>query len=86
MRAKKQRGPYTEFGPWFKAQFGYNPPSLEEQVKYRKKALAAIDAADRARAVDCEADLRQRINDAAMKGWVAGFEAGKLAAKKEKMK
>lgn len=73
----KRVKPYTTFGPWFRDQFGKKLFSIEQRVKLLDVAEALEDKAMAARFVARQADVDDLIHDAALKGWVAGYEAAK---------
>lgn len=77
---------FTKFGPWFKAQFPLKQRSMGSRIRLHERAEAFASRAQVAEAVMHMADHAEAIRDAALKGWVAGFEAGKLEAKKEMKK
>lgn len=86
----EQVGPrevFTKFGPWFEAQFGHRCSQVHNMVRYRKLQEKADDASAVARRHRNELnklERAQRIHDAALKGWVAGYEAGRYEASKGK--
>ena len=85
-RAKKQKGPYTKFGPWFKAQFGRDVLSDKTKQKMNQECVAMQLAALKLERKTSEEDRFDDVHDAALKGWVAGYDAGKLEAQKGKKK
>jgi hypothetical protein len=76
--------PHTKFGPWFKAQFGVKLFSIEQRVKLLDVAEALEGKAEAARFIARQADVNDLLRDAALKGWVAGYEACKAELEKKK--
>lgn len=83
-RSAKPSEPYTKFGPWFKKQFGYNLLSNKAKEALQRKAMAEELSALSLSRKCLEEDRRDDVHDAALKGWVAGYEAGKYEALKGK--
>jgi len=78
--ANAKRGPYLDFGTWFEAQFGRTPWDIEKRVRAYERAKDLVDhARGQMRVVEGEDHLAE-LYDAAMKGWIAGYEAGNIAA------
>jgi hypothetical protein len=77
MKPKKPKEPFTKFGPWFKAQFGRDIMLTQPRHELEQKAGAAQQKASRLERQCSEEDRFDYMHDAALKGWVAGYEACK---------
>jgi hypothetical protein len=85
-KTKRQVGPYTHFGPWFRGQFGRDVMTDKAKQKLELEAAEAQVVALRLERKSNEEDRFDDVRDAALKGWVAGYSAGRLDAQKEARK
>lgn len=73
----EQPKPTSRFGEWFKKQFGREPLSIEQRVRLQERVQALTDhAKGQAMVLSDDVQLAE-VHNAALKGWVAGYEAGR---------
>lgn len=83
-RKQSPKKPYLNFVDWFKGQFPIKQHSIESRVRLGEK-VSVLRGRLRVAQVEADnADLAESIRDAALKGWVAGYAAGKYEALKGK--
>lgn len=66
----------STFGTWFKKQFGRDVLSDLSKRRLEQEALAAQQKALRLERQSSEEDRMDDVRDAALKGWVAGYDRG----------
>ena len=79
----KPKKPFTKFGPWFKEQFPFADAHHKKKAPSWERVSNLKFMLEKAEDEIGLIEESDKVHDAALKGWVAGYEACKREMEKK---